>query len=268
MEEVGTYHNEKSEDYDQVFDTLYFKVFDFITWKYLEPYIPTRPDALVLDAAGGTGRWAVKMARKNCKIVLIAMSQGMLETAAEKIKKEHMQNKITIEKRDIKKTGFADETFDMILCEHALFLFEDPAVVVKELVNILKKDARLIISAQNRYVQSLASLSGKPSLANLERAYEILVSKSYECMTESGEVKVYTWTPNEFQKILQAKGLRVEKIVGKGITMPLRIRKETYWKKDYPEALFNKILEFELAVCERQDALSLAGHLQAITRKL
>jgi hypothetical protein len=38
-------------------------------------------------------------------------------------------------------------------------------------------------------------------------------------------------------------------------------------KKDYSKDLFQRILEFELAVCEEQDALALAGHLQAIARK-
>jgi hypothetical protein len=61
--------------------------------------------------------------------------------------------------------------------------------------------------------------------------------------------------------------LHVEKIIGKVITMPLRIKKELYLKKEYSEDLFNKILQFELTLCEKPDALALAGHLQAIAYK-
>lgn len=68
--------------------------------------------------------------------------------------------------------------------------------------------------------------------------------------------------------MLERNGFHVEKIVGKGVTMPLRISKELFMKKEYPKDLFNKILQFELTLCEKPDALALAGHLQAIAYKL
>ena len=246
---------------------LYFKIYDVITWKFIEPYVPMNPDALVLDAGGGTGRWAIRMARKGCKVILVDISEGMLKIAAEKVKKEGLQNEITIKEGDITKTDYADETFDMILCEHALFLFEEPDTIIKELKRILKRKARLIVSVHNRYVQSLVSLPEKPSLNKIDDALNILLRKRYGSMTENGEVKIYTWTPDEFRTMLERNGLHVENIVGKGVTMPLRISKELFMKKDYPDDLFNKLLQFELTLCEKPDALALAGHLQAITYK-
>jgi ubiquinone/menaquinone biosynthesis C-methylase UbiE len=246
---------------------LYYKIYDAITWKYIEPYIPIDPDALVLDAGGGTGRWAIRMARKGCKVILVDISEGMLKIAAKKAKREGLQNKITIKQGDIAKTGYTDETFDMILCEHALFLFREPNIVIKKLTRILRRKARLIISVHNRYVQSLVSLPEKPSLNKVDDALNILLRKKYGSMTENGEVKIYTWTPDEFRTMLERNGLHVEKIVGKGITMPLRISKELFMKKDYPDDLFKKILQFELTICEKPDALALAGHLQAIAYK-
>lgn len=201
-------------------------------------------------------------------MVLMDISEGMLKVAAKRVKEEGLQNKIAIKKGDITKTGYADENFDMILCEHALFVFKEPDAVMKEFRRILKKKARLIISAQNRYVQSLSLLSGKPSLDNVDRAFKILLSEEYERMTEDGKVKIYTWTPNEFRAMLERNRFYVEKIVGKGTTMPLRISEKLYMKKEHPEDLLNKILQFELALCEKPDALALAGHLQAIAYKL
>jgi hypothetical protein len=87
-------------------------------------------------------------------------------------------------------------------------------------------------------------------------------------MTKDGKVKVYTWTPEEFQVTLERNGLHVEKIIWKLATMPLRIKPETYLKKKYPKDLFNKILQFELALCEKPAALALAGHLKATAFKL
>jgi len=268
MEEVESYYDKKSEKYDAIFDTLYFKVYDAVTWKYLEPYVPADANALVLDAGGGTGRWATRMAEKGCKVVLMDSSERMLNAAGKKVKEKGLQHKITLKKGDIAKTDYPDETFDMILCEHALFLFKEPDIVINELKRVLKKKAPLIISAQNHYVQSLSSLAGKPSVDNVERALKVLVSEEHECMTKDGKVKIYTWTPQEFREMLERNGLHVEKMVGKVVTMPLRVRQEFFMEKKHPEDLVNKILQFELALCEKPDALALAGHLQAIAFKL
>jgi len=155
----------------------------------------------------------------------------------------------------------------MILCEHTLFLFKEPDILIRELKRVLKRKARLIISAQNRYVQSLACLPEKPNPDKINNALNILFRKKYNTMARHGKVKIHTWTPNEFQTLLKRNGFQVKKIIGKGVTMPLRISKELFVKKEYSEDLFNKILQFELALCERKDALALAGHMQAIVCK-
>ncbi len=268
MEEILTYYDEKAKNYDATYGILCFKVLDAITWKYLEPYLTTNANAFVLDAGGGTGHWAIQMARKGCNVVLADASEEMLKIAAEKIRKEKLQHRINVEKSDITKTPHPSKSFDMIFCEQTFFLFKSPDTLIREMARVLKKGARLVISAQNRYVQCLASLSENPNSENLDKALNLLHCKEYSTMTKSGSVKIYTWTLDEFRMILERNGFHIEKIVGKGITMPLRISKETFMRQDYPEDLLEKILEFEFALCEKPDALSLAGHLQAIARKL
>ncbi len=265
---VESYYDTKSKTYDEIFNTLYYRVYDAITWKYLGPYVPTSPDSIVLDAGGGTGRWSIRMAREGCKVVLMDTSEEMLKVGAAKVTKEGLQQRITVERGDITKTGYPDETFDMILCEHTLFLFEEPEILILELKRILKKNARLIISVHNRYVQSLMSLPERPDSNTIDTGISILLRKKYGTMNKLGKIRIHTWTPNEFQRMLEKNGLHVEKIIGKGFTMPLRISKETQEKKEYPEDLLSKILQFELILCDKPDALALAGHLQAIAHKL
>ncbi len=267
MEEARAYYNEKARNYDSPFDCLGFRVLDAITWKYLEPYLPKTVNSLVLDAGGGTGRWAILIAGKGCSVVLVDAAEEMLKVAAEKTRKEGLQHMIAIEKGDITKLGHKDQSFDMILCEQAMFLFKKPEHLIKEMRRVLKRGAWLIISAQNRYVQCLASLSENPKTENADRALKLLLREDYSTMTKDREVKIYTWTPNEFRTLLERNGFRTEKIVGKGTTMPLRISTEVFMKKEYTDDLFEKILQFELAICEKPDALALAGHLQAIARR-
>jgi hypothetical protein len=67
--------------------------------------------------------------------------------------------------------------------------------------------------------------------------------------------------------MLERNGFKVQNIIGKGVTTPLRML-EMYLTKACPENLLHKILQLELALCERPDALALAGHMQAIARKV
>jgi hypothetical protein len=113
----------------------------------------------------------------------------------------------------------------------------------------------------------LAALSENPKVEDVEKTLRLLQRKEYSTMTKDRKVKIYTWKPNEFRSLLERNGFRIERIVGKGTTMPLRISTEVFMKKDYDENLFQRILQFELAMCERPDALPLAGHLQAIARR-
>jgi ubiquinone/menaquinone biosynthesis C-methylase UbiE len=268
MEEIASYYGKISESYDEIFGALYFRVYDAVTWKYLEPHVPLDPNALVLDAGGGTARWAIRMAEKGCKVVLTDSSEEMLKAAAKKVERKGLQHRITLRRGSIVETGYADETFDLVLCANALFLFKEPDFVIRELKRVLKKNAPLIISVQNRYIQALSSVAGKPRVDNIERAFNVLISHEHECTTKDGKVKIFTWTPHEFREILERNGLRVEKIVGKVATMPLRIRQEFFLEKKPPEELVNKIVQFELELCEKPDALALAGHLQATAFKL
>jgi ubiquinone/menaquinone biosynthesis C-methylase UbiE len=268
MEDIAAYYDKISESYDSIYDALYFRVYDATTWKYLELHVPTAPDAVVLDAGGETARWAIRMAEKGCKVVLMDSSEKKLNAAAQKVKAKGLQHRITLQKGNIAGTGSADESFDMILCEHALFLFKEPDVAIQELKRVLKQDGTLVISAQNRYVQALSSLAGKPRVDNVQRAFKVLVNQEHECMTKDGKIKIYTWTPQEFRDILERNGLQVEKIIGKVVTMPLRVRQEFFMEKRHSAELFKEILQFELALCEKSDALALAGHLQATAHKL
>lgn len=86
-------------------------------------------------------------------------------------------------------------------------------------------------------------------------------------MTPNSKVRVFTWTPNEFRTMLEQHGFQIDKIIGKGMTMPLRISNRVFTKKKYSETLFNNILRLELALCDKPDALALAGHMQAIAHK-
>jgi len=267
---VESYYDDKSPEYDLMFDTLYFAISDAITWRHLEPYLPRRTDTKILDAAGGTGRWSIRMAKEGCHVTLLDISEQMLDVARKKVEEEGLGHLIDIKKGEIRDTGYEDETFDMILCENALFLFERPDEIIREFSRMLKKGAPLVVSVPNLYVQCICGLPcvDQPSPEKLDDVLKILLREKYGSMADEGDVKIYTWTPGEFRILLEENGFRVDRIVGKGATMPLRLANEVTMARDYSEELFTKLLQLEIQLCERPDSLALAGHLQAVARRL
>jgi ubiquinone/menaquinone biosynthesis C-methylase UbiE len=108
MKDIESYYDKRSKNYYETFGTLYLRVYDTVTWRYLEPYVPTDSNALVLDAGGGTGRWAIRMAEKGCEVVLMDASAGMLRVADEKAKAHGFEDRVSVKIGDITKTGYAD----------------------------------------------------------------------------------------------------------------------------------------------------------------
>jgi ubiquinone/menaquinone biosynthesis C-methylase UbiE len=257
---VKEYYDDKSPSYDDCSKQFWSKVYDSVTWKITEPYIPRNPEAVVFDAAGGTGKWTLPIAKCGPKVVLGDISTGMLKTAERKITKENLQKRIEVKQCDLRKLEFEDETFDLVFCDHVLGFIKEQELVIKELVRVLKRDHPLILTSQNRYVMSVSLIS-----EDADYAYAVLSRKKSFLMHNS--LEVYTLSPEEFTQMLEANGIRIERIVGKLFTMPLGLSEQKMTTQDYGGRFFNKIMQIELELASRPDSVSLGAHLQAIGHK-
>lgn len=260
MQDVKKYYNEKAPTYDDYSNQLYFKVYDAVTWKIIEPYIPKNSKALVLDAAGGTGKWSIPIAKCGPKVVLVDISDEMLNVARRKIAKEGLQNRIEAKKGDIRKLDFEDETFDLVFCDHALCFIKEQEQAMKELVRVLKRDHPFIVSGQNRYALSLSLVS-----EDIDFASRVLSNKAQFVMRNL--LKVYALSPDEFKHMLEKNGVKIERIVGKVVTMPLALSYDKLTSENYSEEFVKKILKIEFELIDKVDAVSLGGHIQAIGYK-
>jgi len=269
MGAVESYYDKKSETYESIRQSLVFRVYDAITWKYSEPYVPTSADSLVLDAGGGNGRWTIPMAKKGCKVVLVDISEGMLNVARQRVAAEGLQDRVEIRKGDITRLDYPNKTFDLVFSDHTLFLFENPDEMVSELARVLKPNARVILSAQNRFVQTLAHLPDDPTPNPeiLQKAFKVLHRQEHSMLSQEPPIKIHTLTPAEFKSLLERNGFEIERMVCKGVTMPLRLCPQFMMKTDNPEDIVSSVLKLELAFSEQPDAVALGGHIQAIARK-
>ncbi len=259
--EVKSYYDKKGSTYDDYSKQLWSKIYDAITWSITEPYIPRCSEALIFDAAGGTGKWTIPMAKCGPKVVLGDLSEGMLKTAKEKINKEGLQQRVETKECDLRKLDFEDQTFDLVFCEHALCFIKEQETVIRELVRVLKKGCPLIISGQNRYVLSLSTLQE----GNADYALSVLTGEKQFVMRNS--LGVYALSSEEFRLLLETNGIKVEKMAGKLFTMPLAISPKQMGSEKYSQELYNQLLRFELELSKKADAAALGGHFQAIGYK-
>lgn len=257
---VNDYYDKKARTYDDYSKQLYFRVYDAVTWKITEPYVPRDSNACVLDAAGGTGKWSVPMAKCGAQVVLADLSDGMLDVARKKIVQEGLQNRIETKRCDLRNLDFEAESFDMVFCDHALCFIKEQDLAVKELVRVLKKGHPLIISGQNRYVLSLSQVEEDPDMAS-----RILAKDSPFNMLN--RVKVYALSPNEFKQLLEDNGVRLERMFGKVFTMPLGLSYRTLRKESFSQDVVDRLLKIEYVMLEKPDAVPLASHLQAVGYK-
>ena len=254
---VKKYYDDKSSAYDDYSRQLWSWVYDAVTWKITEPYVPRSPQALVFDAAGGTGKWTIPIAKCGPRVVLGDISEGMLKVAKEKISKEGLQGRVEVKECDLRKLDFQDETFDLVFCEHALCFIREQEKVIEELVRVLKKGHPIIVTGQNRYVMSISLVS-----EDVNYAYSVLSKEKPFFMRNS--LNVYTLSPEEFRLMLESNGVKIEKIVGKLFTMPLGLSGQKMIAEDYTKELLDRIIQIELELAEKPDSVCLGSHLQAI----
>jgi len=257
---VKKYYDDKGSTYDDYSKQLWSRVYDAVTWKITEPYVPKNSGALVFDAAGGTGKWTLPIAKCGPRVVLGDISPGMLKVAEEKITRKGLQDRVQVKECDLRKLDFGDETFDLVFCEHALCFIKEQETVIKELVRVLKAGHPLILTAQNRYVLALSLIS-----EDADYAFKVLSKETPFIMRQS--LKVYALSPQEFMQMLENNGLRVDRIVGKLFTMPLGFSWETLTSEKFSEELFEKIVRVELELASKPDTVCLGSHFQAIAHK-
>jgi ubiquinone/menaquinone biosynthesis C-methylase UbiE len=112
IESIRKRWDEHAEKYDEWYKTFHGAVEHYVDWKLLRRHLPQNRDARILDAAGGTGRITLPLAKMGYSVTLCDISLGMLNVARRKLLKAGVLDKVKICECDIRKLRFADESFD------------------------------------------------------------------------------------------------------------------------------------------------------------
>jgi ubiquinone/menaquinone biosynthesis C-methylase UbiE len=102
--------------------------------------MPLTPGARVLDVATGTGAVLLPVARRvgsEGHVTGIDLSGGILQEAERAVRAEDLTN-VELRKMDAEHLEFPDQTFDVVICAFALFLFPDMEAALREMYRVCK----------------------------------------------------------------------------------------------------------------------------------
>lgn len=113
--------------------------------------------AMFLDVGSGSCAHSIRLAKRGFYVLATDFSNSILKKAEQQILSFHLQDKIKLQREDILSLPFEDQTFDYILCWGVLMHIPDIEIAISELVRVLKKGGKLIISEGN--MTSLQSIA-------------------------------------------------------------------------------------------------------------
>ena len=133
------------------------KDYDEIDLKHFLRVLPAELAGLaVLDAGGGTGRWAARMAKRGATVTLLDPAPAMLAIAKAK------DARIEAVQGSVEDVPFADETFDIAVCAFVLGYVQDLDAAAAELVRVVKPGGLLLVSHNPERKSPLHRAPGRP----------------------------------------------------------------------------------------------------------
>jgi len=260
IELVKEFYEKTAKEYDKGYETPYWKLYHEITWENIKQFLPTKKDGFILDAGGGTGYWAIRLAKHGYRVVLTDISESMLKVAEKKIKTEKLQDQIRIRVADIRDmSSFKSNHFDMALAEgDPVSYCLNPEKAIGELARVVQPKAPVVVSVDSKY-SMISRLITEGSFEQLSKFINTGIIKS-----RKGEFEFQAFTPEELETLFEKCGLKLLRLIGKPILAQLlpRERRDELIMKD-----FGRLLALELRFYSIPSLVGVGGHLEAVGTK-
>lgn len=266
IEKVEKFYDEFAEEYDkELREHPFWKLYNQITWHSIRRFLPKNKNSIILDAGGGTGLWAIPLAKLGYKVVVTDISSKMLKVCEMNAKKKGVGERIETRKVDIKDMScFKSNFFDMVIAQgDPVSYCGNPNKAVKEMSRVAKINTHVISSVDNRFNRYIHLLKeGK-----MKEAKRILKTGKGWFYSKGGKraFPIHAFTPEELINLYKKHSLKVVKIIGKTVIMSFfdrEERKKLLANREY----FKKILKDELKFCEKLHAIG--GHLEIVGTKV
>ena len=165
----------------------------------------------VLDAATGTGRYALYLAEQGKQVAAFDDNANMLAVA----RKKAQERGLTIDFRheNVAKLSFDDASFDLVICALALAHVKDLNPPCQEFMRVLRRGGHLVITDLHPEIQARMGPDHKEDIEGEERFfpnYHAQVDEYLHAVRQAGaEVIAALDIPLETQRGVVSGGLMV-----------------------------------------------------------
>ena len=252
IENIRKRWNEHAERYDEWYKSFHGAVEHYVDWELLRPYLPKNRDARILDAAGGTGRITLPLAKMGYSVTLCDISSGMLNVARQKLRRAGVLDKVEICECDVCKLRFAEESFDFVLCWDGMY---EAVKAAKDLVRVTKKGGRISIFLMDRVGAAVSRFSEDPDSA-------LALLRSEQGYVYDEEEKRIAVNVDESRQLFEKEGIEVIDVYAvcgmlRFLSIPQKARRSRKWNK----RLFRQATETLLRLSREASAKGLSRHL-------
>lgn len=262
-EKVARYHDRVAHQYDHIYDDLYWRWHDTLTWDYLKPHLPRDRSAAIVDLGCGTGKWGIKVAQSGYAVTCLDISHKMVETVRRKILELGLEHRVSCLQGDLADLAeLPDAGFALAMA------FGEPLCCVRslpgalgEVRRVLQSGGLLVATIDNR-ISALDLYLERGDVPGLQN---FLKTGRTHWLTRDREeqFELHTYTPSQFRKHLGAAGFEVLEMLGKTV-LPMRKHRELL----EDSRVFRQLVALEKKLGRDPDGWGRAAHLQVTARKI
>lgn len=118
------------------------------------------PRERVLEVGVGTGM-SLPLYPRNCEVVGIDVSVGMLEKAKKRLK-EHQLDHVVLQRMDAGQMDFPDDSFDTVIATYVVTAVPDYRPVISEMIRVCRPGGRIVMlnhfSNGNKFIAAVEKM--------------------------------------------------------------------------------------------------------------
>ncbi len=252
--------NTRAQDYEQASNEPWGVMRDRLGLANLLRHMPTGKTIRVLDAGGGSGFYAIELARRGCYVELVDFADGMLDIARRNISTEGLEERVRINRADLTTAlpGYRTDSYNVVLCHYVLEYISDYRHLFAEMSRVLKKDGVLSLAYHNCYAEA-AHLVIRES--NPKAALEALPCHA---TTANGfDASIRTFDPDEMNTEAKRAGLYLLADYGVRIFNDYLVNDQ----RKYEPGFFDALMELEAAAANLPPYKGIARYRHLLAAK-
>lgn len=257
------YHDRVAPLYDAQFEgDRYWEFHDEVTWHTIRAWLPADLASRILDAGGGTGRWALKLARSGYPVTLADLSRGMLDVAREKAAALRIPRPIELVQSDlVDLKELPDAAFALALAlGDPLSFCASPERGVRSLARCLRPGGVVIASVDSLWA-GLHFFLERDAVEELE-GFLRTGKSDWQAAHAAERFPSRHFEPAELRRIFEQEGFEVLSLRGQ-LVLPLRRFRHVLEDR----RAFDTLLRLELKLRTEETLIGNASHLEIVARK-